>query len=122
MNDEIVPLEKLVKALPKVKEIRFDDNLISSCITSNTVKELLKIRHISKISQMKLDGIPEKFDLETFYMYFKKNKHTEFRIGFRDDAISEAYKIRIETIVDEIIATENHDYKKYQILTLLIFQ
>uniref|UniRef100_A0A914P6X8 Uncharacterized protein n=1 Tax=Panagrolaimus davidi TaxID=227884 RepID=A0A914P6X8_9BILA len=75
-----------------------------------TFKELLKIPHISKITDVHLCEIPEKFDLETFYIYFEKNKHTEFRLYFAD-SISEAYKIRVEAIIDEIIATENHDYK-----------
>uniref|UniRef100_A0A914PG81 Uncharacterized protein n=1 Tax=Panagrolaimus davidi TaxID=227884 RepID=A0A914PG81_9BILA len=109
-NDETVPLEKLVKGLPKIKKINLSDNPTFSSITSNTVKELFKIPRISKVTDVILWKLPETFDLETFYIYFKKNKHTKFRIRFRD-AISEAYKIRIVEIVDEIIATENHDYK-----------
>uniref|UniRef100_A0A914PUZ5 DUF38 domain-containing protein n=1 Tax=Panagrolaimus davidi TaxID=227884 RepID=A0A914PUZ5_9BILA len=109
-NDEIVPLEKLVKTLPKIEKIHFQDTTSCSSITSNTVKELLKIPHFSKITEVVLWEIPEKFDLETFYIYFKKNKHTNFRLHFAD-SLSEAYKILLEAIVDEIIAAENHGYK-----------
>uniref|UniRef100_A0A914PMA0 Uncharacterized protein n=1 Tax=Panagrolaimus davidi TaxID=227884 RepID=A0A914PMA0_9BILA len=71
MNDETVRLEKLVKALPKVKYFFLRDNLSYSSITTNTVKELLKIPHISKITDIFLWDLPEQFDLETFYIYFK---------------------------------------------------
>uniref|UniRef100_A0A914QRU5 Uncharacterized protein n=1 Tax=Panagrolaimus davidi TaxID=227884 RepID=A0A914QRU5_9BILA len=109
-NDEIVPFEKLVKSLRKIKKIHFYDNPSYSSITSNTVKELLKIPHIPKITEVILEKLPEKLDLETFHIYFKRNEHTKFRIRFQN-TISETYKIRIEAVVDEIIATKNHDYK-----------
>uniref|UniRef100_A0AC35FTS5 Uncharacterized protein n=1 Tax=Panagrolaimus sp. PS1159 TaxID=55785 RepID=A0AC35FTS5_9BILA len=98
----IVPLEKLVKALPKIKFISF--------FTSNTVKELLIIPHFSKISKIILENIPETFDIETCFAFIKKNKYTQFDI-FVYDTISDAYKTRLEAIIDEILQTENHDYK-----------
>uniref|UniRef100_A0A914PPV4 Uncharacterized protein n=1 Tax=Panagrolaimus davidi TaxID=227884 RepID=A0A914PPV4_9BILA len=59
---------------------------------------------------MKLYGIPEVFDIETFFAYLKKNKYTKFELYFAD-SISEEYKVRIEKIVDEILQTKFHDYK-----------
>uniref|UniRef100_A0A914R3R3 Uncharacterized protein n=1 Tax=Panagrolaimus davidi TaxID=227884 RepID=A0A914R3R3_9BILA len=59
---------------------------------------------------MKLYGIPEVFDVETFFAYLKKNKYTKFNLYFAG-SISEEYKVRIEKIVDEILQTKYHDYK-----------
>uniref|UniRef100_A0A914QNS5 Uncharacterized protein n=1 Tax=Panagrolaimus davidi TaxID=227884 RepID=A0A914QNS5_9BILA len=109
-NDETVPFEKLIAVLPKIKSIVFYDKIDSSCITKNTVKELLKISHFSKIDKLYFFHIPETFDIETFFTYLKKNKHTKFTISF-GNSISETYKNRLEAIVDEIIETEEHDYK-----------
>uniref|UniRef100_A0A914QU60 Maturase K n=1 Tax=Panagrolaimus davidi TaxID=227884 RepID=A0A914QU60_9BILA len=109
-NDEIVPLEKLIKALQKIKRIHFRNNLDSSSITTNTVKELVEIPHFSKIEKFKLFKLSELFDIETFFTYLKKNKQTIFCLFF-GDSVSDAYKSRLESIIDKIIATEEHDYK-----------
>uniref|UniRef100_A0A914QBS2 Uncharacterized protein n=1 Tax=Panagrolaimus davidi TaxID=227884 RepID=A0A914QBS2_9BILA len=109
-DGSIVPFENLIAVLPKIKIIFFYDKIDSSCITKNTVKELLKIPHFSKIDRFELFGTTEKFDIETFFTYLKKNKHTKFTISF-GNSISETYKNRLEEIVDEIIETEEHDYK-----------
>uniref|UniRef100_A0A914QZH7 Uncharacterized protein n=1 Tax=Panagrolaimus davidi TaxID=227884 RepID=A0A914QZH7_9BILA len=106
----IVPLEKLVKALPKIKDISFIESRMSSCITLNTVKELLIIPHFSKINKINFREIPEIFDIETFFAFIKKNKQIKSHLDF-SRSISIAYKIRLEAIIDEILQTENHDYK-----------
>uniref|UniRef100_A0AC35F4P8 Uncharacterized protein n=1 Tax=Panagrolaimus sp. PS1159 TaxID=55785 RepID=A0AC35F4P8_9BILA len=106
----IVPLEKLVKALPKIKYISFCDDHLSSMITSNTVTEFLTIPHFSKISKIILREIPETFDIEKCFAFIKKNKITKVDIFF-NHFLSDAYKIRVESIIDEILQTENHDYK-----------
>uniref|UniRef100_A0A914P064 DUF38 domain-containing protein n=1 Tax=Panagrolaimus davidi TaxID=227884 RepID=A0A914P064_9BILA len=108
----IVPLEKLVKALPKIKNISLceNQNHMSSIFTRNTVKELLIIPHFSKISKITLHNIPETFDIETFFAFIKKNKITKFRLYFHH-SFSAAYKNCLEAIIDEILQTENHDYK-----------
>uniref|UniRef100_A0A914PL86 Uncharacterized protein n=1 Tax=Panagrolaimus davidi TaxID=227884 RepID=A0A914PL86_9BILA len=79
-------------------------------ISENTVKELSIIPHFSKICEIVLHEIRETFDIETCFAFIKKNKYTRFAIDFHYD-ISEAYKIRVETVIDEIVQTENHDYK-----------
>uniref|UniRef100_A0A914PQE8 Uncharacterized protein n=1 Tax=Panagrolaimus davidi TaxID=227884 RepID=A0A914PQE8_9BILA len=109
-NGSIVPLEKLVQVLPKIKSILFCENFDETSITSNIVKELLELQHFSKIDKFELQNIPEIFDIETFFTYLKKNKHTKFTITFVN-SISETYKNRLKEIVDEIIETEKHDYK-----------
>uniref|UniRef100_A0A914QSB2 Uncharacterized protein n=1 Tax=Panagrolaimus davidi TaxID=227884 RepID=A0A914QSB2_9BILA len=109
-NGTIVPLEKLVKKLPKLISFVYYDSLTSSSITSNTLKELLEIPHFSKITQWRLYKIPEKFDIETFYTFFKKGKVANFYLDFAV-SISQAYKNRLESIVDEILETRNEDDK-----------
>uniref|UniRef100_A0A914QGT2 Uncharacterized protein n=1 Tax=Panagrolaimus davidi TaxID=227884 RepID=A0A914QGT2_9BILA len=106
----IVPLEKLVKALPKINDVHLTDDRLSSSITLNTVKELLTIPHFSKISKISLHEIPETFDVETYFAFIKKIKQIKFGLLFQL-SISDAYKTRLEAIFDEILQTENHDYK-----------
>uniref|UniRef100_A0AC35FQA0 Uncharacterized protein n=1 Tax=Panagrolaimus sp. PS1159 TaxID=55785 RepID=A0AC35FQA0_9BILA len=103
----IVTLEKLVKTLVKLKQISGSSNPSRSCITSNTVKELLEIPHFLRLYQFDFIGLPEVFDIDTFFIYLK---YTKFRLGFAG-SISEVSKIRLEKIVDEILQTKYHDYK-----------
>uniref|UniRef100_A0AC35GGA5 Uncharacterized protein n=1 Tax=Panagrolaimus sp. PS1159 TaxID=55785 RepID=A0AC35GGA5_9BILA len=106
----IVPLEKLVKALPKIKYVNFYNNTDVSMITSNTVKELLIIPHFSKICKIILENIPETFDIETCFAFIKKNKQIKFSFFFHR-SISAVYKNCVEAIIDEILQRENLDYK-----------
>uniref|UniRef100_A0A914R153 Uncharacterized protein n=1 Tax=Panagrolaimus davidi TaxID=227884 RepID=A0A914R153_9BILA len=112
MNDDgtNVPFEKLIEVLPKIKKITFSCRRNSSDITTKTVNELLKLPHFFKIERFELWDIPEHFDIKTFFNFLKKNKITKFDLLFYP-IISEAYKILLETIVDEILETENHDYQ-----------
>uniref|UniRef100_A0AC35EX39 Uncharacterized protein n=1 Tax=Panagrolaimus sp. PS1159 TaxID=55785 RepID=A0AC35EX39_9BILA len=48
--------------------------------------------------------------MESFFAYVKKNRNTEIWLWFQDD-ISEAYLNRLQEIVDEIISTENREYR-----------
>uniref|UniRef100_A0AC35F0A6 FTH domain-containing protein n=1 Tax=Panagrolaimus sp. PS1159 TaxID=55785 RepID=A0AC35F0A6_9BILA len=109
----IVKLEKLVKVLPKTKYITISETLkeySNSMISKNTVNELLKLPHFSKITNFNLDDIPETFDIETCFAFIKENKISKFRLHF-SSSISAAHKTRLEAIIDEILQTENHDYK-----------
>uniref|UniRef100_A0A914XYD5 Uncharacterized protein n=1 Tax=Panagrolaimus superbus TaxID=310955 RepID=A0A914XYD5_9BILA len=54
--------------------------------------------------------IPETFEIEQIFTHIKKNKHTNFEFYFCNQ-LSDAYKNRLETIIDEIIEAENHEYK-----------
>uniref|UniRef100_A0A914PIW9 Uncharacterized protein n=1 Tax=Panagrolaimus davidi TaxID=227884 RepID=A0A914PIW9_9BILA len=114
-DGSIVPFEKIFAVLPKIKECYFYDKIDSSCITKNTIKELLQIPHFSKINKLYFYQIPETFDIETFFKYSKKNKHTKFSITF-GNSISETYKNRLEAVVDEIIESEKHDYTVLNIM------
>uniref|UniRef100_A0AC34GYE3 Uncharacterized protein n=1 Tax=Panagrolaimus sp. ES5 TaxID=591445 RepID=A0AC34GYE3_9BILA len=109
-NDDgsIVPLEKLVEKIFNVKEISFDHDL-PLYITTDTVKELLKLDHFSKLEKFDMLNIPEIFDIDTFFIYLKTNTFTKLKLHF-SDTISVGYKNRIEAIIDEILETENHKY------------
>uniref|UniRef100_A0AC34FGT1 Uncharacterized protein n=1 Tax=Panagrolaimus sp. ES5 TaxID=591445 RepID=A0AC34FGT1_9BILA len=106
----VVPFEKLVEQLRNVKKIEFYLPSGPSAITFSTFKELLKIPHFATLDLLGLWNIPETFDVETFYTNMNKNKHTKIDLDFRN-TISDQYKTRLETIIDEIIDTENHEYK-----------
>uniref|UniRef100_A0AC34F7W8 DUF38 domain-containing protein n=1 Tax=Panagrolaimus sp. ES5 TaxID=591445 RepID=A0AC34F7W8_9BILA len=109
-DGSIVPFEKLVEAVPKVKKITFKHENSRSNINSKTFTELLKIPHFSKLQRLNLENIPEVFDFDAFYGYMKKNKFIKFDLEF-SASISDAYKNRVETIIDEILQTEKHTYR-----------
>uniref|UniRef100_A0AC34FJM4 DUF38 domain-containing protein n=1 Tax=Panagrolaimus sp. ES5 TaxID=591445 RepID=A0AC34FJM4_9BILA len=105
----IVPFEKLVDQLPEAIKIHFFPSG-TEMITSKTFKELLKIPRFATLDRLNLYEIPEVFDIASYYVHMKKNKHTKFLLYFCE-TISDEYKIRIEAIVDEIIDATNHKYK-----------
>uniref|UniRef100_A0A914QDM8 Uncharacterized protein n=1 Tax=Panagrolaimus davidi TaxID=227884 RepID=A0A914QDM8_9BILA len=107
-DDSVVPLEKVVEALPKIKTIGY--YCCPTSVTGKTFKELMNIPHFMTLDSLKLFNVPEEFDLECFYIYMKKNERTEVGLEF-GIPLSDGYKIRLNLITDEIIATQNHDYK-----------
>uniref|UniRef100_A0A914QAQ4 Uncharacterized protein n=1 Tax=Panagrolaimus davidi TaxID=227884 RepID=A0A914QAQ4_9BILA len=109
-DGSIVSLEKIFKAFFNAKKFEFYSYSTLSNITSKTFNELLKIPHFSKLQLMSLNNIPDTFDIETFYVYLKKNNTTKFDLIF-DNSISASYKIRLEEIIDEILSTEVFNYK-----------
>uniref|UniRef100_A0AC34FH10 Uncharacterized protein n=1 Tax=Panagrolaimus sp. ES5 TaxID=591445 RepID=A0AC34FH10_9BILA len=106
----VVPLEKLVEKLLNVKQIESSLPSDPSALTFSTFKELLKIPHFVTLDEFRIWNMPETFDVETFYTYMKKNKHTKILLHFHH-TVSEDYQTRLEAIVDEIIEVKNHEYK-----------
>uniref|UniRef100_A0A914PVZ2 Uncharacterized protein n=1 Tax=Panagrolaimus davidi TaxID=227884 RepID=A0A914PVZ2_9BILA len=78
-------------------------------ITSKTMKELTKLPHFTKLDYFILCNLSEVFNIDAFYSYMKKNRHTKFYIRF-DEQVSDAFKNRLETIVDEILETKEFNY------------
>uniref|UniRef100_A0AC35G1J5 Uncharacterized protein n=1 Tax=Panagrolaimus sp. PS1159 TaxID=55785 RepID=A0AC35G1J5_9BILA len=109
-DGSIVSLEKIFKAFINAKNFEFYSYSTFSNITSKTFNELLRIPHFSKLQSMTLNSIPDIFDIETFYIYLKKNNTTKFDLIFHK-SISAPYRIRLEEIIDEILSTEVFDYK-----------
>uniref|UniRef100_A0A914P4C6 Uncharacterized protein n=1 Tax=Panagrolaimus davidi TaxID=227884 RepID=A0A914P4C6_9BILA len=122
-NDKVVPekaknsfktavsLETIFKALPNVKifEYKLPNNSLN-IITTKTAKELLKIPHFLSLDKFEMSEIPETFDIKSFYSHIKENKKTKIRLAFSRQ-ISDEYETQIQTIVNEIRETQNHDYK-----------
>uniref|UniRef100_A0A914R0X0 Uncharacterized protein n=1 Tax=Panagrolaimus davidi TaxID=227884 RepID=A0A914R0X0_9BILA len=122
-NDEVIPeteddyfqttvsLEALVKALRNVKKFTYHVPYNSvNIITTKTAEELPKIPHFLSLDQFGISEIPETFDIQCFYGHIKENKKTQIFLGF-SHKISDEYKTRLQKIVDEILKTENRDYK-----------
>uniref|UniRef100_A0A914PVB6 Uncharacterized protein n=1 Tax=Panagrolaimus davidi TaxID=227884 RepID=A0A914PVB6_9BILA len=106
-----VSLETLFKALPSVTDFKYYLPFNSvNIITSKTADELLKIPHFLSLDKFEISQIPEIFDIQSFYGHIKKNKKTKIELHFSDQ-ISDEYKTRLQTIVDEILEAENRDYK-----------
>uniref|UniRef100_A0A914QFS0 Uncharacterized protein n=1 Tax=Panagrolaimus davidi TaxID=227884 RepID=A0A914QFS0_9BILA len=109
-DDSIVAFEKIFETFLKAKTIEILFKPMDSSITSTTVNELLKIPKFHELDYLSLLEIHGAFDINLFYKHIKKNKHTKFILHF-DDSVSEAYKNRLETIIDEILEAVNHDYQ-----------
>uniref|UniRef100_A0A914YFQ6 Uncharacterized protein n=1 Tax=Panagrolaimus superbus TaxID=310955 RepID=A0A914YFQ6_9BILA len=109
-NGTVVAFEKLIEQFPQLNVFEFTFTTPSNNISKNTFKELWKISYLSNYHCFYLYNIPENFEIDSFYSYMKKNKNTRVSLEFSDQ-ISEEYKARLEAIVDEIIETQNHEYK-----------
>uniref|UniRef100_A0A914QVY5 Uncharacterized protein n=1 Tax=Panagrolaimus davidi TaxID=227884 RepID=A0A914QVY5_9BILA len=79
-------------------------------ITTKTAEELLKNPHFLSLDKFELIGIPEIFDIQSFYGHIIDNKKTWIDLHFFRQ-ISDEYKIQLQTIVDEILVTQNRVYK-----------
>uniref|UniRef100_A0A914PEF4 Uncharacterized protein n=1 Tax=Panagrolaimus davidi TaxID=227884 RepID=A0A914PEF4_9BILA len=118
-NNEIVPekeeaavsLEALFKALPNVKFFRYylPKNSVN-IITAKTAEQLFKIPHFLCLDRFEMNEIPGCFDIKSFYGHIKKNKKTLIFLDFSDQ-IPDEYETRLQTIVEEILGTENREYK-----------
>uniref|UniRef100_A0A914P5U0 Uncharacterized protein n=1 Tax=Panagrolaimus davidi TaxID=227884 RepID=A0A914P5U0_9BILA len=102
-DDSIVPFEKIFETFINAKNFTFASNSTLSNITSKTFNELLKIPHFLHLQSLYLNNIPEVFDIESFYVYMKKNKTTKLYLVF-DKSISSPYKNRLKEIIDEILS------------------
>uniref|UniRef100_A0A914R6G5 Uncharacterized protein n=1 Tax=Panagrolaimus davidi TaxID=227884 RepID=A0A914R6G5_9BILA len=102
-DSSYVPLEDIVSIAVNAKYV----SVTKPTITSKTMKEL---PNFTKLRILDLSNLSEVFDIDAFYSYMKKNQHTMFLINF-DPQISEAFKNRLETIVDEILETKAFDYQ-----------
>uniref|UniRef100_A0A914Z2W4 Uncharacterized protein n=1 Tax=Panagrolaimus superbus TaxID=310955 RepID=A0A914Z2W4_9BILA len=107
----VVAFENIIERLPQLIFFIFYSFTNPSNNTSKTsFKELWKNPHLSNYDRFYLKNIPENFEIDCFYTYMKKNKKTRVDLEFSDE-VSEEYQIRLEAIIDEIIATKNHEYK-----------
>uniref|UniRef100_A0A914RE77 Uncharacterized protein n=1 Tax=Panagrolaimus davidi TaxID=227884 RepID=A0A914RE77_9BILA len=109
-DGSIVPFEKIFEAFIYARKFKFSSDSTLPNITSKTFNELLKIPHFSKLELMNLNGIPDIFDIEAFYIYVKENKTTKFYLIF-DNSISARYKNRLGEIIDEILSTNVLNYE-----------
>uniref|UniRef100_A0AC34FT01 Uncharacterized protein n=1 Tax=Panagrolaimus sp. ES5 TaxID=591445 RepID=A0AC34FT01_9BILA len=105
-----VAFEKIIQLFPKIKYLNYDPPSHGFAINSKTFKELLKNPQFLKLKGCTFRDISEDFDLDAFYEYMKKNKHTSIKLYFCD-TISEAYCNRLQAIVTEIVEAKTHEYK-----------
>uniref|UniRef100_A0AC35FK84 Uncharacterized protein n=1 Tax=Panagrolaimus sp. PS1159 TaxID=55785 RepID=A0AC35FK84_9BILA len=101
-----VPLEDIVAIAVNAKVVSAD----KPTIISKTMKELSKLPNFKKLHNLVLYNLAEVFDINEFYGYMKRNQHTKFNISFNLQ-ISDAFKNRLETIIDEILVTQQFIYK-----------
>uniref|UniRef100_A0A914PR77 Uncharacterized protein n=1 Tax=Panagrolaimus davidi TaxID=227884 RepID=A0A914PR77_9BILA len=106
-----ISLEALFRALPNVKTFIYNLPYNSlNIITTKTAEVLLKIPHFLSLDKFEIKNIPEIFDITNFYGHIKENKKIIIHLHFSHQ-ISDEYETRLQTIVDEILETENRNYK-----------
>uniref|UniRef100_A0AC34G2F0 Uncharacterized protein n=1 Tax=Panagrolaimus sp. ES5 TaxID=591445 RepID=A0AC34G2F0_9BILA len=110
VKNPIIIVERLLR--------NFDEKYKWIASSENTVEKILKLPHFTKIDKFEMVCIPEKFDIDTFFKYIKKNNHTKFDLAFCD-YLSNDYRNRIRAIIDEILAAKIHEY--YVMFLNLIF-
>ena len=68
-DGSIVSLEKLIELLPNLRTLFYDNVNIEDgqAITSETAAKLIAIPHFPKIQCFVITGIPESFNIETFF-------------------------------------------------------
>uniref|UniRef100_A0A914PH47 Uncharacterized protein n=1 Tax=Panagrolaimus davidi TaxID=227884 RepID=A0A914PH47_9BILA len=109
-NGSNVALEKVIEIAVKAKSIVIHSNTGLTNTASKAFTELLKIPHFSQLDYFNMNNIPDTFDIEEFYTHMKENRKTKFDLKFVR-SLSDAYKARLEEIVDEILTTEVLNYK-----------
>uniref|UniRef100_A0A914QUP1 Uncharacterized protein n=1 Tax=Panagrolaimus davidi TaxID=227884 RepID=A0A914QUP1_9BILA len=104
--DSDIPLEDIVAIAVNAKYV----DVREPTITPKTMIELTKLSHFLKLDAFTLYDLSEVLDIDAFYSYMKKNTHTKFFLDF-DEQISDAFKNRLKTIVDEILESKQFNYK-----------
>uniref|UniRef100_A0A914PDT3 Uncharacterized protein n=1 Tax=Panagrolaimus davidi TaxID=227884 RepID=A0A914PDT3_9BILA len=103
-------LSEIIQCFPLLENFTFSGGSVSVPVSSKTVKELLKIPHFFNIKYFFLQNISDKFDINEFYNSFlKKNKTMDVKLSF-DSNISETFKQKLSTIVNEILESETTDF------------
>uniref|UniRef100_A0A914PM07 Uncharacterized protein n=1 Tax=Panagrolaimus davidi TaxID=227884 RepID=A0A914PM07_9BILA len=109
-NQNDASLAEIIQCFPMLEDFTLSGSSISLNISSKTVNELLKLRHFSKIKYFFLQNISDKFDIDEFYhLFLKKNKTMDVKLSF-DSNISETFKQKLSTIVNEILESETTDF------------
>jgi hypothetical protein len=103
-DGSVVPLEKIVQFYPDISDFHYTAPSVPS-ITSETAKNLNEIPHIREIEHFTLENMPEDFDIECFFTDITNFRNKYFILRF-SDSISEAYKIRIDAVIDKILANK----------------
>uniref|UniRef100_A0A914Q5M2 Uncharacterized protein n=1 Tax=Panagrolaimus davidi TaxID=227884 RepID=A0A914Q5M2_9BILA len=101
-----VSLEDIVAVAIKAYQISVN----KPTIAPKTMKALTKLPNFTKLDNFTLNNVSEVFDIDEFYGYMKKNQHTKLFLTF-DEQISDVFKNRLETIIDEILETKHFNYK-----------
>uniref|UniRef100_A0A914PGH7 Uncharacterized protein n=1 Tax=Panagrolaimus davidi TaxID=227884 RepID=A0A914PGH7_9BILA len=108
-NDE-ASLSEIIQCFPLLENFTFSGGSVSVPVSSKTVKELLKIPHFFNIKYFFLQNISDEFDIDEFYhLFLMENKTMDVKLSF-DSNISEDFKQKLTTIVNEILESETTDF------------
>uniref|UniRef100_A0A914QGS3 Uncharacterized protein n=1 Tax=Panagrolaimus davidi TaxID=227884 RepID=A0A914QGS3_9BILA len=98
-----------MKRLPLIESIIFHQSNTSD-ITTTTVKELFEFPNFYKMRKFCLLDVSENFDIETFYHLFLKKNKTMYVYLKLNDNISEKYKQKLETIMNQILELKSNEF------------
>uniref|UniRef100_A0A914NYJ1 Uncharacterized protein n=1 Tax=Panagrolaimus davidi TaxID=227884 RepID=A0A914NYJ1_9BILA len=104
-DGSVVPLEKIVQFYPEISDFNYTAPSVPT-ITSETAKNLNEIPHVREIEYFTLKNISEDFDIECFFTDITNFRNKYFILRF-SDSIFEAYKIRIDAVIDKIKANKD---------------
>uniref|UniRef100_A0A914QUU8 Uncharacterized protein n=1 Tax=Panagrolaimus davidi TaxID=227884 RepID=A0A914QUU8_9BILA len=111
LDGTLTSVEKLVEGASKLKIFGLVTEAFHSLPSTKTFEKLLKLPHFFTLENFVWAGISEGFDIAKFYKYVKKsNTQTKFYLCFFDP-LSDEYQNLLESIIDEIIETEKHEYQ-----------
>uniref|UniRef100_A0AC35GMM5 Uncharacterized protein n=1 Tax=Panagrolaimus sp. PS1159 TaxID=55785 RepID=A0AC35GMM5_9BILA len=109
LDGTLISVEKLVEGASKLKIFGLVTEAVSLPPSTKAFEELLK--RLFTLEIFTWIGIPEVFDIAKFYNYIKEN-NTQTKLYFCfTDQLSDEHQNLLETIIDEIIETEKHEYQ-----------
>uniref|UniRef100_A0A914QI15 Uncharacterized protein n=1 Tax=Panagrolaimus davidi TaxID=227884 RepID=A0A914QI15_9BILA len=115
-NGTVVPIEEILKLLPKLKSFYWDlHREMASTFTSETTKTIIDFFDPSLLEFFCLMNIPEPFDFKLFAGFMDAHPSIQFYLFFARP-LSAEYTKMLQDYVDDLIETELYKVRKILII------
>uniref|UniRef100_A0AC34GTK8 Uncharacterized protein n=1 Tax=Panagrolaimus sp. ES5 TaxID=591445 RepID=A0AC34GTK8_9BILA len=108
-HGNIVPLDEIIKLLPKLEYIYCDNSL--STITIQSTQKFIDLLNPSTLKSIIMRDIPESFDFNLFAKFIDANPSIDFWLDFGDE-ISDEYAKILQDYVGELIRTSSYKTRR----------
>uniref|UniRef100_A0AC34GTM1 FTH domain-containing protein n=1 Tax=Panagrolaimus sp. ES5 TaxID=591445 RepID=A0AC34GTM1_9BILA len=108
----IVPMDEIIKLLPKLEYI-FCDNLLSTVTIESTLK-FIDLLDPTTLKSIIMFEIPDSFDFKLFSAFMDANPSIDFWLDF-DAGISDEYAEILQDYVDQLIQTSSYKIRRIRI-------